>query len=96
MRYRYYYYGWRWGWHWNPRNFGFAEFEEWQISDVYAGCGVFDKYEISANSTTSGLLKYPVPGDNSCSTIDKCLQIIVNTYQTNLLEFQIQLFPKYD
>jgi hypothetical protein len=49
-------------WYFNPASFGFAEFTAWQISDTYAGCGVFKEYKLSgADPSTAPLLKYPVP-----------------------------------
>lgn len=48
-------------WYFNPASFGFAEFTPWVISELYAGCGKFKEYKLSANSSTQGLIKHPVP-----------------------------------
>jgi len=72
-----------------------ANFAAWTIVDIIAGCGVFDRYEITGDAATMALLMMPEPGVTTCPDIDDCNAIRVDTSNHIELSFTLTLHPVY-
>jgi len=68
-----------------------ANFPVWQISDVYQGCGAFDRYGVSGDGNNQPYLTFPEPGYSlsSCTQISQCLKVRVVTSSIRLYNFNL-------
>lgn len=60
-----------------------AVFSQWQINDIYQGCGAFWKYSVSGDSNVTPYITFPEPGyslSGSCYAISQCLRVRMYTY----------------
>ncbi len=74
----------------------YANFDGWQIADVYQGCGSFLRYAVVASDN---IISYPQSGvsqstcDNNINSCKKIQFSNANTYQR--YTFTLQFYPKY-
>ena len=71
-------------------------FNGWAISDVYRGCGSFEKYSVQANSSTISLIQFPEPGLTlaDCTQINQCLNVrVIDTSTPKIIRFTLHLHP---
>jgi hypothetical protein len=74
-------------------------FSGWAIADVdsFRGCGTFEKYSITSDSTTLAILQYPEPGktlSTDCTVIANCLNVrVIDTSTPKIIRFRLHLNP---
>ena len=75
-----------------------VSFEPWQISDIFRGCGKFEKYSLSGDAAALAKLQYPEPGKTlaDCPDSWSCNKIkLLDTNSNIRLDFNLNFHPAY-